>query len=181
MANKNREVRFTLTDDDYRAFGRYRIMYTDQGHRMVRRQRLTYLITAVMLVVLFTFFHVDKTLTYAMYVLAAVLAIVGVFFAERLVMRQQDKAIDASAGSAERVHAGESRIRFEEDSFTTYGNGDDQNFSYRDIKLVDLTEEAIYVWMSDTMIMPLPLHAFKSIAEMKEYCKWIRARAGLTD
>jgi hypothetical protein len=174
-ANKNkREVKFTLKDDDYRAFGRYRIMYTEQGHRLVRRQRMTYLITAAMIAGLFTLFKVDHTFTMLMYVIAAAMAVAGIFFAESFVLRQQDRAIQADAGSADRVHAGENTIRFDDDSFTTYGNGDEQTFKYSDIKLIDLTEEAIYVWMSDTMIMPVPLHAFRSMENMKELYKWIK-------
>ena len=176
MANKKREVQFKLTNEDYKAFGRYRIMYTDQGHKLVRRHRLTYLITAVMLAVLFTVFHVDQKFTILMYVLAGVLAVVGIFFSEKLVLRQQDKAIEASENSAERVHAAENRIIFDDDKFTTHAGEDVQEFAYKDIKLVDLTEEAIYVWMSDTMIMPLPLHAFRGMPEMKEMYKWIREK-----
>ena len=176
-ANKNkREVKFTLKDDDYRAFGRYRIMYTEQGHRLVRRQRMTYLITAAMIAGLFTLFKVDHTFTMLMYVIAAAMAVAGIFFAESFVLRQQDKAIEASENSAERVHAAENRIIFDDDKFTTHAGEDVQEFAYKDIKLVDLTEEAIYVWMSDTMIMPLPLHAFRGMPEMKEMYKWIREK-----
>ena len=174
--NKN-EIKFTLKDSDYKSFGKYRIMYTEQGHRMVRRQRLTYLIGAAMIALLFTVFKVEQSsFRYLMYVIAAALAVVGIFFAEALVLRQQDKAIEASANTAERVNAGENTVRFDDDTFTTSGNGDDQVFKYSDIKLIDLTEEAIYVWMSDTMIMPLPLHAFRGMEEMKELCKWLRAK-----
>lgn len=172
-----RELRFELSDEDYRSFGRYRIMYTDQGHRMVTRQRVTYLFSAAMIALLFTLFKVDHNFTIFAYVVAAAMAVVGIFFAEKMVLSQQDKAIQASAGDAERVHAGESKIVFGEDTFTTYGSGDEQTFSYSDIKLIDLTEEAIYVWMSDTMIMPLPLHAFRAMDEMKELYKWLKAKA----
>ena len=176
-ANKNkREVKFTLNDEDYRSFGRYRILYTEQGRKMVSRQRATYLITAVMIAALFTLFKVDHSFTMLMYVIAAAMAVVGIFFAEALVLRQQDKAIQDDAGSADRVHAGENTIKFGEDTFTTYGNGDEQTFRYSDIRLIDLTEEAIYVWMSDTMIMPVPLHAFRGMDEMKELYKWIKAK-----
>ena len=51
-----------------------------------------------------------------------------------------------------------------------------KEFDYKKIKLVDLTEEAIYVWMSDTMIMPIPLHAFRNMGEMKEAYKLIREK-----
>ena len=174
--NKN-EIKFTLKDSDYKSFGKYRIMYTEQGHKMVRRQRLTYLIGAAMIALLFTVFKVEQSsFRYLMYVIAGALAVVGIFFAESLVLRQQDKAIEASANTAERVNAGENTVRFDDDTFTTSGNGDDQVFRYSDIKLIDLTEEAIYVWMSDTMIMPLPLHAFRGMEEMKELCKWLRAK-----
>ena len=155
MASKKnkRELKFTINDNDYKSFGKDRIMYTEQGHKMVRRQRLTYLIGAAMIALLFTVFKVEQSsFRYLMYVIAGALAVVGIFFAEALVLRQQDKAIEASA------------------------NGDDQVFKYSDIKLIDLTEEAIYVWMSDTMIMPLPLHAFRGMEEMKELCKWLRAK-----
>ena len=46
----------------------------------------------------------------------------------------------------------------------------------KDIQQVDLTEEAIYVWMSETMIMPIPLHAFTGMDEMKEAYKLIRQK-----
>ena len=179
MASKknNREVKFKLNDNDYKSFGKYRIMYTEQGHKMVRRQRLTYLFGAAMIALLFTVFKVEQSsFRYLMYVIAGAMAVVGIFFAESLVLRQQDKAIEASANTAERVNAGENTVRFDDDTFTTSGNGDDQVFKYSDIKLIDLTEEAIYVWMSDTMIMPLPLHAFRGMEEMKELCKWLRAK-----
>ena len=67
-------------------------------------------------------------------------------------------------------------MKFGDDDFTTYGNGDEQTFKYSDIKLIDLTEEAIYVWMSDTMIMPVPLHAFRSMENMKELYKWLKEK-----
>ena len=45
-----------------------------------------------------------------------------------------------------------------------------------EIKLIDLTEEAIYVWMSDTMIMPIPKHAFRDMDEMKEVYRFIKSK-----
>lgn len=175
--NRKKELHFTFNDEDFRAFGRYRIMYTDQGHKMVRQQRLTYIVSAIALAGLFTVFHVDKKFTFLMYAVAAVLLIVGIGFAETLVLRQQDKAINASANSADRVHANENVISFEDEAFSTRAGSDVQNFLYKDIKLVDLTEDAVYVWMSDTMIMPVPLRAFKNMDEMKEFCKWLREKS----
>ena len=178
MASKknNRELQFILNDDDFTLFGHYRILYTDQGHKLVRRQRWTYLISAVAIAALFTLFHVDKKFTILMYVIAGVLAVIGLFFAEAMVLRQQDKAINATANSAERVHAAKNKITFEDEGFSTYAAGDEQHFNYSDVKLVDLTEQAIYVWLSDTMIMPIPLHAFNDMAEMKKFNKWLKER-----
>lgn len=180
MANKGnkREVKFELLDEDYKAFGRYRILYTDQGHKMVRRQKITYIGSGVAIALLFTLFKVDHSFTILAYVVAAAMVVVGLLFAEAIVLRQQDKVIESSSASAERVHAGENVIRFDDDSFTTYGSGDEQTFSYSDIKLIDLTEEGIYVWMSDTMIMPVPLHAFRGMEDMKELYKWLRDKTG---
>ena len=173
---KSREIQFTLNDEDFQMFGRYRIMYTEQGHKMVRRQRITYLISAAAIAGLFTLFHVDQKFTVLMYVIAAALAITGLFFAETLVLKQQDKAIASTENNAERVHAAQNRIRFEEEGFDTYAAGDEQHFLYKDVKLADLTDQAIYVWMSDTMIMPIPLHAFRNESEMKEFYKWLKER-----
>ena len=37
---KSREIQFTLNDDDFKMFGHYRILYTDQGHKLVRRHSI---------------------------------------------------------------------------------------------------------------------------------------------
>lgn len=176
MANKRREFQFKLTDEDYRAFGRYRIMYTRQGHALVNRNRLTYLISAAMIVILFSVFHVDQKFTILMYIIAAGLAVAGIFFSERMVLKQQEKAIDADKDSADRVHAAENRVVLDDDKFITYAGEDVQSFEYKAIKLIDLTEEAIYIWMSDVAIMSLPLHAFRGMDEMKETYKWIKSK-----
>lgn len=183
MSKKNtRDVRFTLTDEDYKAFGRYRIMYTEQGRKLVGRQRATFIVSGAGVALLFTLFHVSqRSFTYLAYGVAAVLILTGIFFAEKLVIRQQDKAIDADSNSAERIHAVENRIVFGEDGFVTYAGDDEQSFEYTDIRLADLAETAVYVWMSDTMIMPLPLHAFGSMSEMKELYRWLKSKTDMTD
>ena len=132
-----------------------------------RRNQLTGLICAA---------WSDSFSGYRIYVIAAAMALVGIFFAESMVLRQQDKVIASTANSAERVHAANNIIRFDEEGFTTYAAGDEQRFSYKDVKLVDMTDQAIYTWLSDTMIMPIPLHAFKNMSEMKEFNKWFKER-----
>ena len=174
MARKVKEIQFTFRDEDYEAFGRYRIMYTEQGHKMVNRQRISYLSTAAMIAILTTVFKFEKGFTILMYVVAAALAVVGIFFAEKLMLRQQDKAIKAESASAERVHAPLNKIRFGDTEFTTLAGNDEQVLKYSDIKLIDFTDCAIYVWMSDEMIMTVPAHAFSSDKEMKEVYKWLK-------
>lgn len=176
-SNKNkREIRFLLTDDDYAAFGRYRIMYTAGGRKLVNRQRLTYLICGVAIALLFTVFHVDRNFSLLAYGVAAVIGIGGTIFAEKLVLKQQSDAIKKSQDSIERVHPDENVITLGNDFLITDAGDDHQEFDYKDIKLVDLTEDAIYVWMSDTMIMPIPLHAFNNMDEMKAAYKFIREK-----
>lgn len=175
MANKKkREVQFVLNDDDYKAFGRYRILYTEQGRKLVNRQRLTLVLIGVGVAILFSLFDVDKNFKMIMYICSAICAVGGFFFAEGMVLRQQDRVIEDAKGDVERVRPDHNRIVFEEDGFSTYTENDEQHFKYSDIKLADLTEAAIYVWMSDTMIMPIPLHAFRNMPEMKEFYKWLR-------
>lgn len=178
MATKKnpREIRFVLNDDDYSAFGRYRILYTEGGRKLVNRQRLTYFISGAIIALLFTIFKVDHSFTILAYIVAAVVGIGGPLISERMLLRQQDKAISASKDSLERVHPVENIITIGDDALTTDAGDDHQSFNYKDIKLVDLTEDAIYVWMSDTMIMPIPLHAFNGMPEMKEAYKLIRAK-----
>ena len=176
-SNKNRrQVKFELNDKDYEAFGRYRIMYTVQGKKMVNRQRLTYVISAVCIVLLFTLFPVDPNFRKVAYIVAAVIGIGGLIMAERIVLKQQRESIQMASVSADRVHPPENTVRFGDETFETEGEGDVQTFRYEDIKLIDLTEEAIYVWLSDEMIMPIPLHAFRNMDEMKELYKWIKEK-----
>lgn len=178
MATKknDRIIKFTLNDDDYSAFGRYRIMYTSGGRKMVMRQRLTYLFSGIIVALLFTVFHVEHNFTVLAYIIAAVIGIGGFAMGERIVLRQQDNAIKNSSDSVERVHPVENTVTLNDDDFETRAGSDVQTFMYKDIKLIDLTEEAIYVWMSDTMIMPLPAHAFRGMPEMKETYKWIKEK-----
>ena len=178
MATKKnpRVIKFVLTDEDYLAFGRYRILYTDGGRKLVNRQRLTYFISGLCIAALFTLFHADHQFTMIAYAVAAVIGIGGPIFSERILLRQQEKAIKNSTDTLERVHAAENVITIGDDALVTEAGEDHQEFSYKDIKQVVLTEEAIYVWMSDTMIMPVPLHAFAGMDEMKEAYKLIRQK-----
>jgi len=178
MASKKSKnvIKYVLNDEDFIAFGRYRILYTAGGRKLVNRQRITYLISGLLLAFLFTVFHVDRNFTIFAYIAAAVIGIGGVVFAERIVLRQQSESIKKSQDSIERVHPEENMVMFGEDSFSTDAGSDHQEFDYKDIKLVDITEEAIYVWMSDTMIMPMPLHAFKDMDEMRATYKLIREK-----
>lgn len=176
MANKKkREVQFILTDDDYKAFGHYRILYTPQGRKMVNRQKMTFVIIGVGVAVLISMFELQQGFRTLMYVLSALCVIVGLVFGESLVLRQQDNAIEMSKGDIERIHPENNRIVFDDNGFSTYSGADEQHFSYSDIKLADFTEAAIYVWMSDEMIMPIPLHAFRNMPEMREMYKWIKS------
>ena len=176
-SNKNkREIRFKLNDEDYAAFGRYRIMYTAGGRKLVNRQRITYLICGICIAALFTVFHVDRNFTYLAYGIAAVIGVGGTIFAEKLVLKQQSDAIKKSQDSIERVHPDENVVTLGDDFLITDAGSDHQEFDYKDIKLVDLTEESIYVWMSDTMIMPIPRHAFRNMDEMKEAYRFIREK-----
>lgn len=176
MARKknNREIRFFLNDEDYSAFGRYRILYTAGGRKLVNRQRFTYFFSGVMIAILFTIFPVDHNFAILAYIVAAVIGIGGPLVSERMLLRQQDSEIKKAGESVERVHPDENIITLGDDVLITDAGSDHQEFDYKDIKLVDLTEEAIYVWMSDTMIMPIPLHAFANMDEMKETYKLIR-------
>ena len=176
-SNKNkRVVRFTLNEDDFRSFGRYRILYTEGGRKLVNRQRLTYFISGLAIAALFSLFHADHNFTMIAYAVAAVIGIGGPIMAERILLRQQDKAIQSDGENIERVHPVENVITMSDDELITEAGGDRQTFDYKDIKLVDLTDEAIYVWMSDTMIMTIPLHAFRDVEEMKKAYKWMQAK-----
>ena len=175
--NKNkRVVRFKLNDDDFRAFGRYRILYTEGGRKLVNRQRLTYLISGLAIAGLFTLFHADHNFTMIAYAVAAVIGIGGPIMSEKILLRQQDKNIQSSVDDVERVHPEENVIIMSDDELVTEAGSDRQTFDYKDIKLVDLTDDAIYVWMSDTMIMPIPLHAFRNMEEMKKAYNWLQAK-----
>ena len=177
--NKNkakREFRFVLTDDDYSAFGRYRILYTKGGRKLVNRQRLTYIISGLALAALFYIFPVSRHFAMLAYIAAAVIGIGGPLYSERMLLKQQEKAIKDSGVTAEGVHQEENVVTLGEDMLITDTGSDHQEFDYKDVKQVDLTEDAIYVWMSETMIMPIPQHAFRNMDDMKEAYRLIREK-----
>lgn len=179
MANKNdRVLKFQLTDSDYKAFGRYRILFTKNGRKLINRQRLTYLLSGALIALLFTVFNVDPTFRKLAYVAAAVIGIGGAVMAQKLVLKQQNAAIEANADDPERVHPLENVVTFEDDALHTKAGEDEQRFLYSDIQQVDMTEDAIYVWMSDTMIMPLPLHAFKNQKAMEDMYNYLQEKSG---
>ena len=177
MARKVKEIQFKYRDEDFEAFGRYRILYTKQGRKMVNRQRATYIISGLLLALLTTVFHFDKAFTILLYILSSVLVIVGLIFAESIMLRQQDKAIKADSESADRVHAPKNIIRFDNTTFTTIAGDDVQTFKYSDIQKVDFTDKAIYVWLGEDIIMSIPDHAFNNLSEMREVSKWLRTKA----
>ena len=178
MATKKnpREIKFVLTDDDYLAFGRYRILYTKGGRKLVNHQRLTYFISGVCIAVLFAVFPVDHNFKMVAFIASAIVGIGGVIFGEKMLLRQQEKAIKNEMNSIERVHPVENVITIGDEVLITDAGDDHQEFDYKSIQQVDLTEEAIYVWMSDTMIMPIPLHAFDGMDEMKAAYQLIRQK-----
>ncbi len=175
MASNNnfRDLKFTLNDADYKAFGRYRILYTRDGRRIVNRQRLTFVIVAVGIIILFAIFPVGEGVVKMAAGIMTVAGIIGVALSRRMILKQQERAIDASSLDIERVRPVENRISFHDDFFTTVTGDDENTFTYSDMKLVDLTEDGIYVWMNDKMIMPLPAHAFKSVKDMEDAYKWL--------
>lgn len=178
MATKKnpRVIKFVLTDEDYQAFGRYRILYTAGGRKLVNRQRLTYFISGLCIAALFTVFHVDHNFTMVAYIAAAVIGIGGPVMSQRILLRQQEKEIKKEMDTLERVHAVENIVTIGDDVLTTDAGDDHQEFDYKSIQQVDLTDEAIYVWMDETMIMPVPLHAFAGMDEMKTAYKLIRQK-----
>ncbi|MBR0399312.1 MAG: hypothetical protein IJH95_00640 [Mogibacterium sp.] len=177
MASKNyRELHFQLNDEDYKAFGRYRILYTKNGRGMVRRTMLTYVIIGVGVAVLFSLFPVDEKFRYLMYAASAICILYGLLFAESNLLKQQDRAIENSKNDIERVHPATNVINFGAETFTTSAGEDSAEFRYDEIKTLDLAETAIYVWMSDTMIMTIPLHAFRNMDEMKDLYKWLKSK-----
>ena len=178
MATKKnpRVIKFVLTDEDYLAFGRYRILYTAGGRKLVNRQRLTYFICGICIAGLFTVFHADHQFTMIAYAVAAAIGIGGPILSEKILLRQQEKAIKNQSDTVERVHAAENTVTIGDDALITDAGDDHQEFDYKSIQQVNLTEDAIYVWMSDTMIMPVPLHAFDDMDGMKAAYKLIRQK-----
>ena len=179
MANKKREFTFVLNDDDYKAFGKYRILHTEGGRRLVSRQRATYLICGILIALLFTVFKVDRGFTIFAYIVAAVIGVGGLLFADKAVLRQQNKVLDSNKDNIDRLHPEESSVAFGDEEFTTRTDEDRETFTYADIHQVDMTDDGIYVWMSETMIMPIPLRAFKSREEMEETYNWLHEKTGL--
>ena len=170
MAQKKnlRELSYILNDDDLIAFNQYYIQNSKFGKRLIWRQRLIF--PAFLLIFLFiTYgFKSEHRIIVGGAVLLGALSIFMMFYAKTLVLKQQAKAVRNSENDLSRIHINETHVSFRDDEFEAVNADGDQTFNYTEVKKLTLTENGIYVWMSDQMAIPISRSAFNRPGDMEE-------------
>lgn len=170
MASKKnlKELTYILNDDDLIAFNQYYIQHSKFGKRLVWRQRLIF--PAFLLIFLFiTYgFKSEHRIIVGGTVLLGAISVFMFFYAKRLVLKQQARAVRNSENDLSRIHVNETIVRLGDDEFEAVNADGAQTFNYTEVQKLTLTENGIYVWMSDQMAIPISKSAFKRPGDMDE-------------
>lgn len=170
MAQKKnlKEISYILNDDDLIAFNQYYILNSKFGKRLIWRQRLIFPAFLVIFLAIMYACKSEHRIVVGGTVLLGTISVFMFFYAKRLVLNQQVKAVRNSANDLSRIHANETIIRFGDDEFEAVNSEGDNFFKYSEVKKLSLTEDGIYVWMSERMAIPISRSAFNRPGDMEE-------------
>lgn len=170
MAQKKnlREISYILNDDDLIAFNQFYILNSKFGKKMIWRQRLIFPVFLLMFLGITYGFKSEPRIIKGGAILLGALSVFFFFYAKRLVLNQQVKAVRNSANDLSRIHANETIIKFGDEEFEAMNVDGDHTFNYSEVKKISFTENGIYVWMSDTMAIPISKTAFNRPGDMEE-------------
>lgn len=175
MAQKKnlREISYILNDDDLIAFNQYFILNSKFGSKLIWRQRLIFPAFLLIFLGITYGFKSEHRIVVGGAILLGALSLFYFFYAKKLVLKQQARAVRNSANDLSRIHVNETIMRFEEEEFeAVYAEGD-QFFKYSDVYKLSYTENGIYIWMNEEMAIPISKSAFSRPGDMKELFEFL--------
>ena len=175
MAEKQpiKELTYRLTDDDYIAFNRYHIQHTKSGRSLVNKTRISYVTIALGVAALFFIFPFATKLRIIISVICAGVAAYGIIFAEKKVLKANEKAIRSGSMDISRVREPDNKVTFKGKSFSVEAGSSISEFEYKQIWKIDYTPEGLYIWVSQNQAMSIPMHAFARRSDGHDLYDWL--------
>ncbi len=169
MARKKtnyRQPTYTLNDADAIEFNRYYIKNTKRGRRVVWQQRMILPMILLGYVILMLIFKFNSKPVYVFGAFVAAAAVAYGLACEKIVLNRQEAEIKNSGYSWDNIHPEPTTINFGDDKIMASYRGQEKEFEYDEIWKVTCTDQAIYLWLDDTVAMQIPVRAFDSVTDM---------------
>lgn len=180
MANRRNftNLKYVLTDEDTIAFNKHYILHSKQGKKMITEQRVIFPILTLVVYAMMTFFKFTNTLTLVVTGLLAAASVYVGINAKNMLLKQQEKLVKKGAYNLESVHRSEAVLDFKDDVIYSSYEGSEKDIDYGEIWKVTMSDRGLYLWLSETVAMPIPISAFpreegmgKLFELLKEKCE----------
>ena len=162
MATRNnfKDLKYVLTDEDTIAFNKHYLLHSKAGKKMIMEQRIIFPVLTVVVFAMMRFFKFGNTLTLVVVGLLAAASVYVLFNAEKMLIKQQEKAVRKAAFNLESINKEESILKFRDENIYSSYEGAESEIEYDKIFKVSMSETGIYLWISETSAMPIPVSAF---------------------
>ena len=171
MARKKVNYRkpvYTLTDADAIEFNRYYIKNTKRGRKVVWQQRMILPMILLGYVILMLIFKFNSKPVYVFGAFVAAAAVAYGLACEKIVLNRQEAEIKRGGYNWDNIHPEPTTIDFAGDKIEASYKGQNKDFEYGDIMKVTCTDQAIYLWLNDTVAMQIPVRGFESEQDMSK-------------
>ncbi len=172
-------LEYTLRDSDYVAFNRYHLTNSKDGKKVILRQQLVMIIAAAGIFALFCVFKTSPKIRNLVGIICALFALYAIFFGKKMVLKASERAAMEGSGDLGRLHPELNTVTFKGKSFSVETESSSNEFYYSDVYAIDMNEDGIYIWISASVAMSIPTHAFRTRAEIQETYDWLREKCGL--
>lgn len=169
MARKKADYRkptYILTDDDAIEFNRYYIKHTKRGRRVVWQQRMILPLILVGYVILMLVFQFHSKPVYVFGGFVAAAAVAYGLACEKIVLNRQEAEIRHGGYNWDNIHPEPTTLDCTDEKIKASYKGEERDFEYADIWKVTCTDNAIYLWLNETVAMQIPVRAFDSEQDM---------------
>lgn len=177
MAQKNnyRNLKYQLTDDDTIAFNKFFIMHSETGKKTVFQQKIIFPILTLIVVPMLYFFKFNIKIVIGCAVLMVVASIYMLFYAQKMILKQQEKAVNKASFSLDSLHR-DIVLEFRDDDVYSFYEDRESSFGYDRIVKVSRTGNGMYIWLDERSAMPVPESAFNKAEGMNSLFSFLKEK-----
>lgn len=178
MAQKNnyRNLKYKLTDDDTIAFNQFFIRHSEAGRKTVFQQKILFPIMTVIVIPMLYFFKFTTSIVVGAGALLVAASIYMFIFADRLIMKQQEKSINKSSYSLNTLYKDDIVLEFGDEDVHSLSENMDSSFGYDKIVKVSRTLNGMYIWLDENSAMPVPESAFNKADGMSALFSFLKEK-----